>query len=295
MLCCLLWSSAFSFIKLGYNLLGISSDDYASQILFAGCRFALAGVLTVIISSVVLKKPLIPKRKETFLHIFILSLVQTSVAYTFFYLALAKIEGSAGSVINSSGTFFCILLSALVFKSDRLNFGKIAGCILGLAGIVLINFKSLKFGFSFSGEGLMILSAICYAVSSVLIKKFSATDNPALLSGWQFFLGGVMMSAAGLLLGGRFDRLSLKSAAVIVYLALVSAVAYTLWGILLKHNEVSKITIFGFINPVGGVILSALILNEKVDFAVCTVSLVLVSAGIILVNLKKDSDIKFTH
>ena len=103
------------------------------------------------------------------------------------------------------------------------------------------------------------------------------------------------MSAAGLLLGGRFDRLSLKSAAVIVYLALVSAVAYTLWGILLKHNEVSKITIFGFINPVGGVILSALILNEKVDFAVCTVSLVLVSAGIILVNLKKDSDIKFTH
>ena len=47
---------------------------------------------------------------------------------------------------------------------------------------------------------------------------------------------------------------------ILLYLALVSSVAYTLWGILLKYNDVSKISIFGFMNPVIGVILSALLL-----------------------------------
>ena len=49
---------------------------------------------------------------------------------------------------------------------------------------------------------------------------------------------------------------------MLIYLALVSAVAYTLWGCLLKHNPVSRVTIFGFLTPVFGVVLSALLLSE---------------------------------
>ena len=52
MLCCVLWGSAFPCIKIGYRLLEIDSADTATQILFAGCRFALAGVLTILIGSV---------------------------------------------------------------------------------------------------------------------------------------------------------------------------------------------------------------------------------------------------
>ena len=45
MLCCALWGSAFPCIKLGYAMFGIPSDAVGSQILFAGYRFTLAGVL----------------------------------------------------------------------------------------------------------------------------------------------------------------------------------------------------------------------------------------------------------
>ena len=286
-LCCLLWSSAFPFIKLGYRFFAIAAGDYASQILFAGCRFALAGVLTLVLTGIITKKTPLPRKKSTVGHILILSLAQTAVQYTLFYLALAKIEGSAGSVINSAGTFFCVLLSALVFQSDRLNKYKIIGCILGFGGIVLMNFSSLKPGFHFGGEGLMLLSALCYAGSSVLIKKFGEKDNPALLSGWQFLVGGILMAVCGAAFGGRLQTLNGKRIAVLIYLALVSAVAYTLWGILLKYNPVSKITVFGFINPVGGVLLSALLLHEQVNPWLSILCLALVSAGIVLVNKSK--------
>ena len=79
---------------------------------------------------------------------------------------------------------------------------------------------------------------------------------------------------------------------IIFYLAMVSAVAYTLWSVLLAWNDVSKVAIFGFVNPLCSVILSALILGEvKQAFNIGSlVALILVCAGIYIVNAKvKDS------
>jgi len=76
---------------------------------------------------------------------------------------------------------------------------------------------------------------------------------------------------------------------VLTYLSFLSAVAYALWGILLKHNPVSKVTIFNFMTPVSGVILSNIILTEasKVTPLNLIISLLLVSIGIIMLNYKK--------
>ncbi|MBR2589601.1 MAG: DMT family transporter [Clostridia bacterium] len=288
-LCCVLWSSAFPFIKLGYRYFEIAADDYASQILFAGCRFMLAGVITLILASIITKEKLIPEHRSTMGRIAALSLAQTAVQYTLFYISLAKIEGSSGSVINSAGTFFCVLLSAAVFRgSDKLTVPKILGCLLGFGGIVLMNYSTLHLGSNLAGEGLMLLSAMSYALSSILIKIFSEHDNPALLSGWQFFVGGLMMMGAGMAFGGDLRQVNGKAVAILIYLAFVSAAAYTLWGVLLKFNAVSKIAVFGFVIPVGGVILSALLLGESINIPLSTACLVLVSAGIVLVNVKQN-------
>ena len=288
-LCCLLWSSAFPFIKLGYRFFEIDSSDYASQILFAGCRFFLAGVLSIFIVSIISKKALVPRSRSTLLRIGALGLVQTALNYTFFYLALALIEGSAGSVINASGSFFSVILAAIFFKNDKLSFNKAIGCVIGFSGIVLLNVKTLRLGGSFLGVGLMLLSALFYAFSSVMIKKFSEKDNPALINGWQFMFGGLLMIVFGFVSGGRLTNINTNAVLVLVWLAFVSAVAYTLWSVLLKYNDVSKISVFGFINPVGGVILSALILKEQINVGLSALCLMLVSLGIVFVNFKKRS------
>ena len=71
-------------------------------------------------------------------------------------------------------------------------------------------------------------------------------------------------------------------------MALISAVAYTLWGIMLKYNPVSRVSIFGFMNPVFGVLLSAVILREGSSFGLKGVmALLLVCAGIFIVNAER--------
>ena len=104
----------------------------------------------------------------------------------------------------------------------------------------------------------------------------------------QFILGGLIMMICGLALGGRLTQINAPGMGMLLYLAMVSAVAYSLWGILLKYNPVSKVSVFGFMNPVFGVILSALLLQEANSLGLmCVLSLVMVCAGIYIVNHEK--------
>ena len=160
------------------------------------------------------------------------------------------------------------------------------GCIVGFAGVVLINLSgsNVDMSFNLTGDGFIFISAIAYALSSVLIKKYSAKSDPVMLSGYQFTAGGLVM----IVMGGRIHTASMPAMILLIYMALISAVAYTLWGILLKYNPVSKVSIFGFTNPVFGVILSAIILREGNVFGMKDlIALVLVSIGILIVNWAK--------
>ena len=49
LVCTFLWGSASPCIKLGYALFKIPSSETWTQVLFAGTRFVLAGVLTILI------------------------------------------------------------------------------------------------------------------------------------------------------------------------------------------------------------------------------------------------------
>lgn len=291
--CCLLWGSAFPIIKIGYNLLSVESNDYMSQILFAGVRFFVAGVFTIIIGSIINKSPVRVSKKGMY-KIPVLALFQTVLQYLFFYIGLAKTTGTKSSVLDSTSVFFSVLIASLLLKQEKLSVKKIAGCLMGFAGVIIVNLTDGGFdtSMSFSGEGFIIISALSYAVSSVLIKQYSKDDNPVALSGYQFILGGLAMIAVGIIGKGQLSFNGVKSILIVLYLALLSAVAYTLWGILLKYNPVSRVTVFGFMTPVFGCILSVILLNEQIGSSGIRIffALILVSLGIIIVNTKSKGE-----
>ena len=132
MLCSALWGSAFPCVKIGYGLFSVNTENSASLILFAGVRFFIAGIMVIIIGSIMHKKPMIPKLREVPKVIF-LSLFQTILQYLFFYIGLANTSGVKSSVIEGMSVFVCILISSLIFRLEKLTWLKIAGCVLGTA------------------------------------------------------------------------------------------------------------------------------------------------------------------
>lgn len=286
-ICCMLWGSAFPCIKIGYKLFNIPNNDTAAQILFAGLRFTLAGAITLILGSISSKKFLVPEKKSI-LPVLKLSMVQTVMQYVLFYIGLAHTSGVKASIINASNVFLSIFFAVFLFKHEKLTLIKLIGCIIGFAGVVLINLSgsSLELAVPSFGEAAVFLSAAAYGLSSGLIKKYSQFENPVTLSGWQFLVGGIIMSISGALFGGKIQADGIGAVMLLLYLACISAAAYTLWGILLKHNDVAKVTVYGFANPLFGVVLSAMILHEQNQaFGIYgIISIVLVCAGIFLVN-----------
>ena len=292
MLSCFLWGSATPAIKIGYEMFGIASSDTVSIILFAGIRFFLAGILVILIQSLLAGHFIKPER-GSFPSIFKLSFAQTMFQYFCFYVGLAHTSGVTGTILSGTSGFFSILIASLLFRFEKLTPAKIAGCIMGLLGVVVMNVSlegGTSFHFALNGEGLVLLASISLAVSGILSKKYSKNFSVVMLSGYQFLLGGFVMIAVGLALGGHIDMPGSFSAYILLlYMAMISAVAYSVWGILLKYNPVSRVTIFSFLTPLFGVLLSAVFLGE-VDQALQLnklLALILVSGGIYVVNRKK--------
>ena len=289
LICCGLWGSAFPCIKIGYRLFQIPAEDAGAQIVFAGFRFFLAGILALLLGSLLEKRILLPPKAAAG-KIVKLSMMQTVFQYLFFYLGLAHTTGVKGAIIVGSNSLVTILIAACLFRQEQLTGHKLAGCLAGLTGVVAANLAQggLSFSLTFNGEGFVFLSVISYGFSSVFLKKYSRDYDPVLLSGWQFVLGGGILALMGTLMGGRLEYVTWQGILMLLYLGFLSAVAYSLWGILLKYNPVSKVAIYGFSNPVMGVFLSALLLGEGGQ-AFClqnVIALCLVSGGIFLVNYR---------
>lgn len=174
LLCCFLWGSAFPSIKVGYALFDISADDSYSQI-FCRNKIFLAGIMVIAVGSVMQKRVLYPKGRAEFGRMILLSLFQTILQYTLFYIGLAHTSGVKSSILIAVNVFFSIIISTLVFKIEKLTVQKSVGAAVGFIGIIIINLTADGFGggFSLNGEGAMILSSLAYSVSSVLIKKYS--------------------------------------------------------------------------------------------------------------------------
>lgn len=139
--CCLLWGSAYPAIKSGYEIFQIATDDIPSKIVFAGYRFLFAGILLLMLA-MAQRKPIGRLSPRQYGQLTLLGLTQTSLQYIFFYIGLAFTTGVKGSIMNATGTFFSVLLAHFIYHNDKLSYNKALGCILGFAGVMVVNFSS---------------------------------------------------------------------------------------------------------------------------------------------------------
>ncbi len=284
--CCLLWGSAFPCVKIGYRLFEINTNHAPSLMLFAGIRFTLAGLLVIIFGSIQKKRFLTPKPRNIW-RVLVVALFQTCLQYTFFYIGLAHVSGVKSSVLNGLGVFFTIISACFIFRTERFNLIKLLGCILGFGGVVLINIGGdFTFTFALVGEGFLIFSGLSSALAAGFVKVFSKKEDTSALCGYQFFIGGIALIIIGLSFGGYITHISVGAVFMLLYLAFLSACAFTLQGYLLKYNPVSKVAVYKSSNPLFGAVFSAIILGESEQllswFALLAVALV--CFGIFVIN-----------
>jgi len=285
-LCCALWGSSFPAIKIGFARLHIAAADLFGQMLFAGWRFALAG-LVLLVWATILKKSVLRLTARQWRQVILLGLTQTTLQYVFFYVGLAHAEGSKSSILNATSVFFSVILAHFLYADDRLGGRKALGCLIGFLGVVVVNLGAVNgmgLHFTLLGEGFIVIAAFVISAASIYGKGVSQGLDPVVMTGWQLFLGGLGLTAIGMAGGGHVQTLDPISGLLLVYLALLSAVAFSVWSLLLRHNPVGLIAPFNFLIPVFGVSLSGLFLGESILRPANLAALILVCGGIWLVT-----------
>ena len=284
-----LWGSAYPCIKIGYELFEIAADDLGSKFLFAGIRFVMAGLMVLAFTALKQTKDCIPKKNMAG-RLVLLGILQTTIQYIFFYIGLANTTGAKSAITNPLTAFFPIVLAPLFFRDDRLTVKKVLGCLIGLAGIVIINLDGSGLGgFKLTGEGFAVFAAMAQSLASIYSKKLARYMNVMTITGYQLFIGGILLAAAGVLTGGTLTAVW-QGVLLLLYMAALSAVAFTVWTYLLSHNPVSSVSIYNLLIPVFGTVLSGIFLQENIMTWTHLISIVLVCMGIVLVNRKQKAE-----
>ena len=287
-LCCLLWGSAYPAVKNGYILFQITPADVSSKLVFAGYRFILAGIIVLIVGQVSGRKIFVITKENAF-KILVLGITQTLLQYIFFYIGLSNTTGVKGAIMNSMGTFFSVILAHYIYINDKLSLRKVMGCIIGFLGIMLVNFSMdlLNFSFTLSGEGFVIIAAFIFSASAIYGKKLTQSIDVMVVTGYNLFIGGILLAIIGLTFGGKVTHFTAASSALLIYMAILSAAAFSLWTLLLKYNKVGAVSVFNFLIPIFGAMLSSIFLGESILEAKNIVALILVCIGIWFVNKGK--------
>ena len=283
-LCNAMWGSAFPFIKLGYRLFAIDTADTASILCFAGVRFMLGSVL-VLGGSLLLegRLPAMPKGK-ILAECCALGLWQTTAQYAFFYSAVALLTGAFGGILNSTQSFLGVIFAHFIYgNADRMTPAKTLGCVIGFAGVLIGTLGNHGSG---SGWGVfcMMAATIIFTLSGPWNKSVTKKADSFAVCFINLFVGGLALFVLGAVMGGSLHVQSALAVVVMLYLAFICGAGYVLWALLMKNNPVSRIAIFGFVNPVVNVLLSAVLNGEPLFRWQYLAALVFVCVGIWLVN-----------
>ncbi|ORX84229.1 DUF6-domain-containing protein [Anaeromyces robustus] len=323
--CTFLWGSAFPSVKLGYEKFHINKKDLKSIILFAGMRFTLAGLLIIVFYCIVKKQFIVPKLKQL-PDIIILGIIGITLQYIFFYFGLSNSTGVKSSIINSLSTFLQVVFAHFMFKNDKITVRKAIGCIVGILGVIIINVGGAIFGtnkdgqkvdisFSLNGEGILMLSCLMSATSTIIVKILTAKGSIfkslrdkdeekverkkpdiIMITGYQMFLGALIIDFIALIWlifsplkpnegsnEEQYKNVSISGYLLLIYMSLLSAVAFSIWNTLLRFNKVGKIAFFRFLIPVFGTLLSGIFLGEDLFKLENLIALILVCIGVIIV------------
>lgn len=266
-----LMGSSFAIGKIGLN--------YISPLLLVGLRFTIAGVIMAGI--VLLLKRSHPKKFKEWWKIVVIGFFQTTGVMGAIFLSLRTITAGETSILTFTNPLLVVILSTIFLRTSY-RLSQWIGVIVGFVGV----FITLGGGLNIEQPGTIIglLSAISWAIATLLLKKWGSTFDTWVLTAYQMLFGGLLLLLASFTLEQVVFTLTPLSLFILLWLAIMaSIVQFAIWFFLLQKEEPGKVSSFLFLAPFFGVIFGWLLLDETLQVTTL-VGGCLILMGIFLVN-----------
>ena len=279
----ILWGWAYPLIKLGFGEFQITTDMTGSKMLFAGIRFCISGLIILTVARATHRRFSLSGRRDWW-YVLLFSLLNTTFHYAFFYFGLSHSDGARAAILNSMGVFTVVILACVFFKSDRMTVRKAIGCVVGFLGILALNLGGKDSGqFTWLGDGMIILNALCSAFASLMTRGLGRRVDVFVGTGYSLAIGGGLLILPALLMGGWLPNVTVAGVLILLMLIGISTIGFTLYNKLLTCNPVGKVAIFNSLIPVIGAVSSCICLAEPFYWKYVLAG-ALAAGGIFIIN-----------
>jgi drug/metabolite transporter (DMT)-like permease len=271
---CVLWSFAFVAGKIGVT-------DCPPPILLAA-RFSFAGILILGISALRRDEWLSWRDVGVFA---ILGIANNALYLGLGYTGLQTVSAGLGALIVSANPVFTAVLAAL-FLHEPLTSRKVAGLLLGIAGVTFIVWHRISTGTdSLHGVAFTLASLASIVAGTILFKLLAPKGSLWLGNGIQNLAGGLVLLPFAFTLSDVGAIVpSARLLAAFAFLVLGGSIlAYLLWFHLLKVCGATAASAYHFLMPPLGMLFAWMVLGEHVAFR-DLLGIVPVALGIYLVT-----------
>ncbi|MDF1571921.1 MAG: DMT family transporter [Bacteroidales bacterium] len=278
---CLLWSSAFVGIKIGL--------PYTTPLQFAGTRFFISGLLVLPVA-IYYNPRFVQIFMTNYRFILFLGLLQTFLQYALFYTGIDKVPGSVGAIVIGSGPLFIAIVAHFFVPGDTMNLKKAGIILFGFSGIILVSLgrnEGIDNAVRLAGILILVGNNIISGFSNVIIALEKKKIPPLVLSSISMIFGGLLL----FLFSIPVEGLDLSPKPLPYYLSLgwlsiLSALAISIWVILLKKPDVkvSDLNMWKFLIPVSGAILAWTILPGESPDLLSVLGMVITAITLIIIS-----------
>lgn len=277
---CLIWGSTWLAIKVGV-------DAGMPPLLGGALRFALAA--TILLPLAGWMAPGSFRDRKAWRLGATLGLLSFGTGYGCTYLAAMWIPSALGSLTFGFFPFWVAVLSHFILK-DRLTIGKVLAILVGLGGLALLSYGSLReLGRdTMIGVSVLLFSVFIQGFPQILIKR-DGNDVPSVfLSGIGMVIGSAVLALFATAKGEWAQPFPMTQPVLVSigYLALIGSVTtFLIYYALLKRLSATLMALVALLTPPIAVILGIMYRDEQLGALTLTGGAV-VMAGVALFQLE---------
>ena len=271
----IIWASAFFNIK-------IATYSYG-PLTIAFFRIFLGAVLIVVICF--FKKIKIEAFSKDWYWFAIIGFVNLVIPFFLIAYGVQKIQSNLAAILMSTTPLSSAILAHFFTKTEKINFTKIIGVVVGFAGIVILFSDNLLINnYNFFYALMILVGSTFYVIGGILTLKISSKKNENLTS--SILIWGALIIFPIMIYYEQPWRLipRMDSTISLLYLGVFpTGIAWLIRFHILKKNGLVFHSQVAYLIPIFGVILGYIFLKEVITFKVL-IALIAVIIGFYFVR-----------
>lgn len=279
----LIWGASFMWIKIAVRETG--------PLTIVTLRLVFA--LLTLVGFLLFQKSKVPRSWRLWGILLVQGLMSTAIPWIMITWAEKYIDSAVATVLNATVPMFTIVMAHYFLHDDRMTVGRVAGLLVGFAGVAVLMQEELFAGDKHGGLRNMVLlghvamlvASVFYAASNVYARAKLRGMSPVFQAFYTMLVADAVMWLVAPTIEAPFTLPTLGMTwLAIAWLGVLGAgLSYLIFYYLLHSIGPTRISVVTYTIPVVGVTLGVVFLNETLDWSLI-VGMGLIVSGVWCVN-----------